>query len=389
MRRLPDAKGQNFHRYNMAIITPQFEIKITTRGGGLYRIPAVKRIEVSTSRDSEPDTAKIEIPAMNKLDWNTFSKGDEVEISFGHKESGDPLSTCFLGQIAKIGPRMPVTIACEDFLAAFKKCWHAEPSKAIASDAEIGLNDLMQDLINNAGSAKEGIEGLKLLTVSDFSDIKWVGQLAIGNRSYSEVLDDILKLGWDLFMLPGTRYLYFGPRNNVDIVAVQEKTPIFRSGLNILDSDLDYISKPGVRYVEVRVSDANSKSTKPDGFYPSQIKFKDNGEFESFLNGYDEIGDREGKIIKQDLSGISKSQADNWAKLQFDINSQKGISGSLKTFGLGYFKHWMNCKIEAGFGSYKYSAHNFPSGIDYIYSPLDGFKMTVKFESSKEVEGAD
>ncbi|OQX90796.1 MAG: hypothetical protein B6D58_09475 [candidate division Zixibacteria bacterium 4484_95] len=355
----------------MAIITPQFEIRIQTQTGKKYMVPVVESIRVNTSRKVEPDTATIKIPSIRGLELDTFKKGDEVQILFGHKNSDYGLKKVFLGMISKIGPNFPVIIEAKDWWWVIKKTWYKdEDAKLPAANLSASLNYIAQELINNPGDGAEGLEGVELITSSDYDSVEFHGEFPIGTRNYGAVFDDLLKHGWDLFIIPGTKKLWFGPRDNLVIAYPhQPMTPIFKSGLNIIDPGLDYESSSGIRKVEVWIEGKERKPKDPDGKYEP------------------EDADKNGETLKFDIPGIKKSSEygpDWYAKLLYDINSKKGLSGHFRTFGLGYFQHWMKCKLEVGLGGRMIDWHCFPSGIDYVYSPSDGFKMDIHFENSRE-----
>lgn len=354
----------------MAIITPEFEIQIQTQAGKRYMVPVVESIRVNTSRKVEPDTATITIPSIRGLGLDTFRKGDEVHIWFGHKDSYG-LKRVFLGMISKIGPNLPVTIEGKDWWWVIKKAWYdGIDAKYPTAGSSASLNDIAQKLIDNPGDGAEGLEGVELITSSDYDSLKFHGEFPIGTRNYGAVFDDLLKHGWDLFIIPGTKTLWFGPRDNLLIAYPhQAMTPIFKSGLNIIDPGLDYESSSGIRKVEVWIEGKERKPKDPDGKY----KPKD--------------ADKNGETLKFDIPGIKKDSEynpDKYAKLLYEVNSKKGLTGHFRTFGLGYFQHWMKCKLEIGLGGLLFDAHFFPSGIDYIYSPSDGFKMDVHFENARQ-----
>lgn len=380
----------------MPTITPLFQLLINTRDGRNYDVPAIKRIEVKTSRDSDPDTAAIDLPALRYLTKKTFAAGDEVIIKFGHSEADYGLKEVFWGLVKKVGPNMPVSLQCEDFLGNLKRCWHKDSAKKNPATPEstASLQSIMQDMIDNMGAGAEGLEGLELVSPDNHDYPDWKGELFIGSRQYGETFEKLLQHGWDLFMLPGTQKLYFGPRNQVTIAEQQDRTPIFRSGLNVIDSNLDFEQNSGIKWVEVRAEDKERKSTPPDGYYPLEVSFDDEGKFTGYESDYE--GDKNGEIKKFDIPGISKSNAQFYARILHDANSRKGLSGDFKTFGLGYYKHWMKCQLEVGYfrptsqsGVSVFepiegmTGHHFPSGIDYLFSPTDGFKISVYFENSR------
>ena len=175
----------------MPVITPLFKLLISTQDGRQYDIPAVKRIEVKTSRDSDSDTATIELPALKYLQHDTFQKGDEVLISFGHMEADQGMKSVFIGNVKKTGPKIPVTLECEDILGRLKKCWYEgdDYKNPSSSESEESLQNIMQDMIDNVGIGAEGVEGLILKSPNDHDFPKWKGELFVGGRRYGDVFE--------------------------------------------------------------------------------------------------------------------------------------------------------------------------------------------------------
>lgn len=352
----------------MAVITPQFNIQIETQAGRKYRVPAIESVRVHTSRKTEPDTATIKLPTMKGLEIDTFKKGDEVSIWFGHKESDYGFEKVFLGMISKVGPNLPVTLEAKDWYWVIKKAWYVNPTENFpVNGTSESLNDIAQKLI---ASPEESLDGVEILTSPDHNNVKFYGEFPLGTRNYGEVFSKLIEHGWDLFIVPGTKKLWFGPRDNLPIAyPMQNKTPIFRSGLNIIDTDLNYENSSGIRKVEVWISGKDRKSENADGIFEPPN------------------ADKNGETKKFELPGLSNDaefNPDDYAKMLYDIHSKTGLSGHFRTFGVGYFHHWMKCKLEVGISGLVLNWHCYPSGIDYIYSPSDGFKMDVYFDHAIE-----
>jgi hypothetical protein len=377
----------------MAILTPQFNIQIKTQAGKTYRIPVIESIRINTSRKPEADTATVKIPSIRGLYLDTFKKGDEISIWFGHKESDYGFEKVFLGTITRVGPNFPMTIEAKDWWWNIKKAWHKDKDAKLVSAS---LNSIAQTLLTNAGDGAKGLEGVELITSTDYETVLFKEEFPIGNRSYGEIFSKLLEHGWDLFMLPGTKKLWFGPRNNITIhyQPAINRTPIFQSGLNIIDSDLTHEDSSGIRKVEIRVASKDRKSKDADGDFP---KLDDSG---NLIDGSFKGWDNNGDTIKLEIPGLDKTipagdigSPDWYAKLLYDVKSKQGLSGHFRTFGQGYYHHWMKCKLEIRLYTSTISytiidQHHFPSGIDYIYSPSDGFRMDVNFENAHSGEVA-
>ena len=362
----------------MVVITPQFKIILKTRSGVYYRVPAVESIKVHTSRKPEADTAVIRLPSMRGLGFDTFSKGDELHIWFGHAEDERGLSRVFSGTVVKLGPQLPVTLQAKDRWWLIKKAWYNDREGKLT---DAGLNAIARELFANPGEGGEALEGVELITCSAYDPVVYHGEFPLGNRPYGELFGELLKHGWDLFMLPGENKLWFGPRDNLPIAyPVEYPVPVFRSGLNIIDNDLDYRDKSGLRKVEVRASDKQRESEQPDAVYP---ELDGNGDPAGPApEGWDRYGDTK----KFEIPGLDKSipagrpgSAAWYAKLLYTVHSKQGLSGSLKTFGLGWYHHWMRCRLDISIAGLKRDRHCYPAAIDYNFSAVDGFRMEVHF----------
>jgi len=365
----------------MAVITPQFNIQIKTQAGKTYRVPAIESIRINTSRSSDPDTATIKLPTMKNLELDTFKKGDELTIWLGHKNSDYGLAKVFLGMVSKVGPNYPLSIEAKDWWWVIKRAWYKDlDGKYPTGNTSASLSDIAQRLIDNPGDGADAFEGVELITSPDYSHVKFYGEFPLGTKSYGEIFGRLLEHGWDLFIISGTKKLYFGPRNILPTITphqsqFQSRIPIFRSGLNIIESDLNYEDLSGIRQVQVWISGKDRKPKDPDGKYP--------------LDGETPDGwDKNGETKKFDIAGLSKIAdftPDNYARLLYDIHSKRGISGHFRTFGQAFYQHWMKCKLEVTLGGgKKINWHCFPSGIEYIYSSTDGFKMDVNFENTEK-----
>ena len=333
-------------------------------------MPVIESIEINSSRKSEPDTATIKVPRLGNLDLNTIKVYDRVVIRLGHEEGVYAPRDIFYGVVQRIAPNYPLEIICQDWLWLIRRAWYSDPAmKLPTKDNSESINAIMIELINDLKNNDEKFADLNLITSEDFNSVKYYGEFPIGNRNYGAIFDDLLQHGWDMFMIPGEKTLWFGPRDNLPIVNPQQWTPIFASGLNILNPDIKYETASGIKKVEIRAKTDKRKSKDADGTYePSD-------------------NDKNGETLKFEIPGVDKNAnftPNKYAELMYMINSKQGLSGQFKTFGLSFFHHWHKCKLEVGLPGKYIDNHFFPSAIDYRYSSSDGFKMDVKFENSRE-----
>ncbi len=333
-------------------------------------MPVVESINVNTSRRPEPDTATIKVPKIGNLTLDTIKVYDEVIIKLGHNHDTYLPRDVFWGVVQKVGPNYPLEIVCKDWLWLVRRAWHSDPSRKLPTkNNSESFNAILTEMINDLKANDAKFEDLELLVSEDFESVKYYGEFPIGNRNFGAIFDDLLQHGWDMFMVPGTLSLWFGPRDNLPITRQQAKTPIFKSGLNIISPEIEYETASGIKKVEIRAKTDERKSNEPDGIYEP------------------EDNDINGEVLKLELPGIDKNAnftPNKYAEMLYAINSKQGLSGHFRTFGLGYFQHWMKCKLEIGLPGKIIDNHFFPSAIDYYFSVSDGFKMDVHFENSRE-----
>lgn len=365
----------------MPVITPDFEITIENAQGTVYLVPAVKSITVKTSRGgngNRSDTASVELPSMKGLELETFRRGDLVQIKLGHQEAHDPLESVFLGVITNVGPRLPVSFEAKDL-------WHLIRNLKLDSGKEYKdarLVDIANETSQVWKSQKVGpvdLAGVNLIFVPDnFEDDKKecpydkivAGKFYTDPRlTVEQIFNMLLKRGWDLFFLPGTKELYFGPPDTLYIIREQEQTPIFRRGLNIIDNNLEFIEGETIRKVTVWRADNDD--------FTERINDKAKGEYEPVPP------DPAGRVIEVVEPGIEADQEalDGRAEeIYWQETEKNSYSGKLRTFGLGFFKHSMKLKLEMGDG---HDGHYFADRVDYSYSAEDGFKMDIHLDKAQ------
>ena len=86
---------------------------------GNYRFRQVNNIRITSSWRTLNDTARIQLPNLNKRLQETFRVGDQVVIKLAYE--GVYEGEEFKGYVSRISPNIPFVIECEDELFWFKR----------------------------------------------------------------------------------------------------------------------------------------------------------------------------------------------------------------------------------------------------------------------------
>jgi len=347
----------------MPVITPLFDIRIKSSDAE-YRIPTIKRIKITSSRDIAPDKALVSLPMMKGLDLNTFKKGDEVTIQLGHKENSS-MKTVFLGYITKVGANLPVKIECEDVWSQVRE----RKKSQYYNFSSVLYSEIAKNLIGDITEITD------INTIAPDTDRELTENFHVDKQSYQQVFDWLVKhSGWDFYVIPGTRTFYFGPGLYKYNHQVQTETPVFRRGLNIIRSNLKWREGGDVEKVRIFTSDPDFKkrSKDPVGEYskpgvsdPTVVK-------DIFIAGIQT--DKKKKNKKS-----ARQKGDERAKEEFDKLNASGFEGSLMTFGQSRLMHSMKCRIDEVDHRHA-SEHCFIEKIVYEFGPDIGFKMSVSVD---------
>jgi len=337
----------------MPVITPLFDIRIKG-SDATYRIPAVKRIKIYSSRDITPDRALVSLPMMSGLDLNTFKKDDEVTIQLGHKEDSS-LKTMFLGYITKISPNLPVEIECKDVWSrvmlrkrSSEKNYKSQKFTAIAEDLISDISD-----IDGIGILTKNKDNSESLVMDD--------NFHVDKQSYQRVFEYLTQSsGWDFYVIPGTKTFYFGPGLYRYEHKEQTETPILRRGLNIIRSHFKWIEGGDYDKVIVFTADKEFKTRKKD------------------LTGeYTRSGVTNPQKVKERfIPGVNKEKLNIRAREEFEKLNNFGFEGRFTTFGQSRVMHSVKSVIE-GVDHRHPEEIVYPEKVVYDFAPYVGFKMEV------------
>jgi hypothetical protein len=345
----------------MPVIRPEFEIIISKSDGRRFRIPAVKEIRVTSSRKLRADKAEISLPYMEGLDLKTFAKGDEVDIKLGHAEDSS-LNSVFLGFVTEVKPRLDgVDIVCEDVWSLVKD---RRRSKEYNFKSVL-FSEIAKDLI---GDITE-IEEVSILAPDTTQEM--VDNFYVDRQTYERIFDELCGAsGWDFFVIPGTLQFYFGPGLYRFDHMAQTAVPIFRRGLNVIESDLRWKEGEDVDQINVYSPDKEFQRREglkePLGTY-TKPEVSDPKEIRDLL-----------------LMGVNEADADDRARMEFDKLTAAGFEGRLKTFGQSKLTHSMKCRLE-GLHNEHPEVHGFIEKIIYSFGPEAGFKMEVYLDPAMSV----
>ena len=272
-----------------------FELQI-----GRHNVPAVNYIEVEKSRDTIPDYAVLQLPAIKNLKEDTFKEKDNVEIKFGYKKYG--LSKIFTGIITKISPTLPLEIRCEDYLYYYK---YASVTKFFGK---------MYD--------KEIIEYLSEGIDIDLSLVKkrFKKSMSNHNRSKRWILERLAKAaGYDCFV--HHEKLYFGEKYG--LYQDQKDIPVFEFENNIIENYLTYSNKENIGKVIVI-----SEATDGTGIVKTGFHGKD------------------GVVKKFYFDDLDSDEVKQRAKEIYDDFNYEGFKGDFMTFGYPFVEHSMKIKLK-------------------------------------------
>ena len=110
--------------------------------------PAVKDIEIISSRATVSDMATIQLPKYKKLQPSDLKEGDTVVIRLGYMRYD--LNDEFIGVIKEVSPSQPLTIKAEDYFAylrnpitkVFKRMYAGDIIKQLCKDTPIDTSDI-------------------------------------------------------------------------------------------------------------------------------------------------------------------------------------------------------------------------------------------------------
>jgi len=274
---------------------------------------ALEQITVSASRQAESDQARVDFPYDAKdLDIHTFHEGDAVTIALGNIP-GISAQLVFAGEVAKVGPGVPVWLECRDVLHKLGK----KPFSKVFRDVTP----------NSLGGVLQEIAGDVAVETGEVPPQFNLTRFVCDNHTPRFALRELAKkLGCDFYGIPGSSRVYFG-YPYMELALTQTFVPLFRYGLNILDEGtLVYREKSPVGQVVVYGVDGSFKKRTVKGVWPSPA--------------------HEGPVRTFERELTTAADAAEEAQRLYAEMSSSRWEGSFTTVGRGDVRHSMRCKIE-------------------------------------------
>jgi len=319
----------------MPVLVPHAEIYIA----GKYEVKKFRSLKITTSRKLPCDICELTFPTLDSL--KLFKTGDEIEIILGN----DKIGSCpvFSGYISFLSPTDEPILKAEDYFKDFKE-------KRNTKQYFDSPDNIAKDIIQFCGFTPIIPD-----TWDHQTHFYWRMQTA------AEALDDLSRIGWDYFFKPATKKVYFGKPYNLYTDA---PVYVFRFGLNVIESNLEYRTASTVQKATVYVTDTQFRgssikvvmgSGEPEKIYNMQMDFDPNNQ--SSVNG-------------------AIDQATKFGKEKIDLSAVSGYRGTFKTFGNPFLTHSMKMKIEDP-EKQERSGHYFVDQIVHEFSPDSGYHMEV------------
>jgi hypothetical protein len=317
-------------------LTPECEIYIQSRK--TYLITKFQRIKITLSRSLPCDLAEITLPKLDSL--KLFSEDDEVKIILANNLK----KVVFAGYISELSPTDEPVIKCEDYSKILKQ----KRNKKSYFDT---YDAIARDIIQFCGFTPVIPESF-----GQKRHFWWAFQTAW------ECLEELKKCGWDSYLIPATKKIYFGRPYNCP--QINPKIYCYEFGKNIIKSNLEYRTQNPVNKVIVYVTDSKFRGSsikveegtgEPVGIYNLQMEF--DPENASSVNGA--IGEAK-KFARQKLSQSQTS----------------GYTGSFTTFGNPEITHSMKLKIIDP-EKQERTGHYYIDEVIHTFSPDDGYKMEI------------
>ena len=337
----------------MPVIVPSADIYVKSISSGkIYDISKFRKLKLTLSRQLPCDQCELILPRLDSL--KLFKENDEITINLGNDHVG--MNTIYTGLISYISPQDEPILKAEDHFKIFKEKRNT-----------IGFYDtpdnIAKDIIEHCGFEA---------VIPDNWDHKqhfyWKMQTA------AEALEDLSQIGWDYFCIPATKKIYFGkPYCHPEFIS-GSRIPIYKFGLNIISSQLEYRTASPIKKVIVYVTDIKfrGKSIKviegegePVKIYNLQMDFDPS--IQSSVNGA--IG-----------------QATKFAKQQIYQSEISGYFGTFKTFGNPFVMHSQKIKIEDP-EKQERNGHYYIDQVVHEFSPDAGYKMEITVGGSEEAGG--
>lgn len=327
----------------MPVIIPSARVHIHTSRNKSYRFSKIRSCKITSARGLPCDTAEITLPRLDSL--NLFQENDEVFIDLGNNYLGE--ATVFLGFITQLSPKNEPVVFCEDYFKTIKETRHTQ--KFLDTP----------DAIAKAVIEHCGLEAFIPEAWEHKRHFYWKMQTA------AEALEELASIGWDYFCVPVSKSIYFGkPYNLWNNFPRDERTFVYRFGVNVIDSQLEYRTASFINQAIVYVTD--------NKFRGSSIKVTEGtGEPVKIFN------------MQMDFDPHNQSSVNNavdearkYAKQQIAQSQVSGYRGTFKTFGNPHLAHSMKIKIEDT-EKQERSGHYYIDQVIHEFAPDTGYKMEI------------
>lgn len=278
-------------------------IKITSTDGRRLEFNYVNNVEIESSWKSLTDTAKITMPRKVKIiDGNineVVTRGSKVEIWLGYDGI---LNLEFLGYVARVDDKIPISIECED------EMWQLKQTNFNKTYRNVTLKQLVADIYK--GKAE----------VSDRS----IGPYRINNTNAAKVLDDLSKGNYGIVSYfkrvqkaDGTYEPVLHVGFPYDFRATKKEQIVdYDFKRNVIDNELKY-----------RLKEDNRILVRGVIMYPDNKTKKV------------EVGDKDGDIRTLHFYNITVNEAQLFIKNSLNQLKVTGYTGNVNTFGEPYAEH--------------------------------------------------
>jgi phage protein D len=327
----------------MPHIVPRAEIYIKTQKGKNYSVTRFQKCKLTLSRSLPCDICELTLPKLSDL--KLFQENDEIGVILGNDQVGT--KCLFKGYISTLAPKNEPVLTAEDYFKTFKekrntKYYFDTPDK-IAKDVIEFCG--FKSVIPNTWESKQ--------------HFYWKMQTA------AEALANLAQIGWDYFCIPATKKIYFSiPFHLDDVLSPKPAVYVYRFGLNIIESQLEYRTASRIARAIVYVTDQK--------FRGHSIKYEEGtGDPSKIFNLQIDFDPAKQKEVKD-----ATDQAAKFAKQQIAQSQVSGYAGTFKTFGNPFIIHSLKIKIDDP-DKQERSGHYFIDQVIHEISPDTGYKMEI------------
>lgn len=274
-----------------------------------YKFNTVTSVEITKSVDDLTDTAIIIIPARFKVKQNNtlldtddaIKVGDPVTITLGYDRYYKGVE--FRGFVAKVNPKIPIEIHCEDATWLLKR---KNINKAWNSPVQ--LKEILQEVVKDTS-----------IKLADNIPEMQVDKFIIQNANANQVLQSLKSdFGLSIYLNDeGNLYCGLQQLNNV------HNEVAYDLNYNLVENNLEYKSEDS-RRIKVRYTYIDKENKKKTI----------------------EAGDADGELRTFHTSVISdESKLTEMAKAELAKLKYEGFSGNVKSFLIPYATRGMTAKL--------------------------------------------